>query len=71
MTQVSVDQAAGASGVQIVLSFYFLRDGSAKDDNKFIKIVKMRCVFCVGIVFDCERFLIQNCFLKGDGHYMT
>lgn len=54
MAQVSVDQAAGACGVQIILSLDFLHDRSFQNDHKFIKVVEVRRVFRVGIIFHGE-----------------
>ncbi len=65
MAKIPIDQAAGACSVKILLPLYFLYDISFQNNDNFKKIVKMRCVFCVRIIFQGKGFLIKNGFCGG------
>ena len=67
VAQVPVDQAAGACGIKVIPSLDCLHDRALQNDHKFKKIVKMRRMFRVRIVFHGERFLIHHSPVEGQG----
>ncbi len=51
VTQITVDQAAGTGGIVIFFSFDFLNDISFQYKYKLKKVMEVRRVFGIGVIF--------------------